>query len=69
MKKLASVALIALAAAGLSACTNTNEAYEARIAEAEAKAQRAEAMAEAAMRASQEAAEKNQRMFDATQRK
>ena len=68
MKTLASFALVLAAAGALSACT-TNEEYEARIAEAEARAQHAEAMAEAAMRAAQENEEKANRMFDATQRK
>lgn len=72
MKSLAPFALTLLAAASLSACANHDELhanYEARIAEAEARAQRAEAMAEAAMKTSQDAAEKNSRMFDASQRK
>ena len=69
MKTVLSLALLSLSVIGLGACANTNEEYEARLAEAEARAQRAEAMAESALRAAQESEEKNQRMFDASQRK
>ena len=67
MKKIFTMICVLATAGLLSACETAQN--EVKMYEAMQAAERAEAKADAALQAAQASSEKNQRMFDASQRK